>query len=421
MARSGQIAAARVQFAIPSATPLAALLPAAWKPPLAGLAAQPLALSVLAAGPPDALATGITLSLGDVGLTASPVLDLTGRTAAGALTLRHPSAIALFKLLGQPSGITWPGAGSVSLRADMLLSASQFGLPDFVLSMGDLTANGSLLATQAGAVSGELDADTLALPPIPADFSVLWSALGAVLGKISVSANRVWLAGDQILGPAAGSIALTPSQASFTLTRAAFAGGNLSGRLDAAISPAAAPALTAKFTLTGTNASNLDLPAAFPLTLPTGTIGGSASLTATGYTPSAWAATLSGAAQITAQNGSLSGFSLAGLGAALQSARRAAALRNACLAGTTNFSGLSVAGAFDHGLFNLRTASLESPAGTAAAAGTIDLPDQVLALKLELTPAVPNPPALGLTLLGNWASPKQIPAIKPGLRWSAAP
>jgi uncharacterized protein involved in outer membrane biogenesis len=421
MARSGQIAAARALVAIPSATPLAGLLPAAWQPPLAGLTAKPLAVSVVAAGPPQALATGITISLGDIGLTASPVLDLNHRTATGALTLRHPSAIALFKLLGEPSGISWPGAGSVSLRADMQLSAAQFGLPDFVLSMGDLTANGSLFATQAGAITGEINADTLALPPIPADFSQFWSAMQATSGKINVSANRVWVAGQEILGPIAGNIALAPSRASFTLTRTALAGGNLSGSLDAAMSPSAAPALTAKFTLTGTDASKLALPIAFPLTLPSGTLGGSAILTATGYSPSAWAATLSGTAQLSAQNGSLSGFNLAGLGAALQSARRAAALRNSCVTGSTNFTALSIAGLFDHGLFNLHVASLESSSGDVSATGAIDVPDQMLALKLALRPAVTNPPALGLTLLGNWANPKQIPAIKPGLRWTAAP
>jgi uncharacterized protein involved in outer membrane biogenesis len=420
----GQIAAARALLSLPSAAPLAALapagfaglgLPAGFALP-AGLATAPLSALALAANGPPGLLTSAVINLGDIGVTASPTLDLAHGTAAGPLTLRYPNAIGLFKLLGQNAGLAWPGAGSVSLRADLAVSPAGIGLPDFVLTMGDLTASGTLTTTPEHGLNADIAADTLALPPFPADVSPLWKVLAQQTGKISISANQVLLAGASVFGPAAAQIQLQPGAATFNLRHAALGNGNLAGTLTAALPAGAAPALTAKFTLTKADLAAIDLPVNLPLTLPTGIADATASLTAAGFTPQAWAATLAGGVALSASNGSLTGFNLPGLAAALTSGG-ADALTNACLTGASPFDSVHLSGNFSHGIFAIASANLSSPAGAATASGTIDIPDQAIALKLNFTPKVTSPPGLGLAMIGNWAAPKKIPSIKSGLLW----
>jgi uncharacterized protein involved in outer membrane biogenesis len=412
----GKITAARALLSLPSAAPLSALLPPRWQPP-ASLSSEKLAAFLLAAGPVEKLATSLTLSLGDINAFTAPVLDLTKLTAAGPLLLRTPSAIALFKTLGLTAGLPWPGAGSVSVRADFSASPSQLSLPDFVLSMGDLTAAGNFSITPDLTVAGNINADTLALPPVPSDFSPLWAALAAAKGKLAISANRVLLNGDQIFGPSAAGVSLQPGSAAFTLNKATLGGGQLSGNLSAALSPTTPPALTGKFSLTGVDVSALNLPIAFPLSLTSGTVTTSGALTASGYTTQAWSATLSGTAGVSAANGAITGFGLAALGAALTPTPREDALRTACLTGNTQFATLTLAGNFSNGIYQIASAALQGPAGAATATGTIDVPDEAVALELTFVPDVAQPPKLGLAMIGGWANPKKIPAIKPALDW----
>jgi len=381
------------------------------------LAGGKLSAFLLAAGPPAHLATSLTLTLGDINAFAAPVLDLTKFSAAGSLLLRHPSAIALFRTLGLNAGLAYPGAGSVSLRADFLASQTQFGLPDFVLSMGDLTAAGKLVFASDSGINGNIAADTLALPPFPADLSTLWATLAGAQGKISLTANRVLMAGNELLGPSAASLVLQPDKAAFTLTNAAFAGGALTGNIAATLSPAAPPALTARISLTGANVGGFNLQTAFPLTVPSGIISAQASLTASGYTPQAWAATLSGTASMTAANGTISGFDLGALTNALNQTPRETALRTACVTGSTDFSTLTLTGNFTNGIFTIASAALQGLAGAASAAGSIDVPDEATALNLSFVPNITAPPRLGLAMIGPWSAPRKIPSIKEGLNW----
>ena len=105
----GQVADAQGFVSLPSAAPLAALLPASWRPPAALL--QPrLNLSLAAAGPPGALAASAVATLGDFTLTAAPTMGLTTGTANGPLTLRNPDAIATAAMFRLNHGLAWPGA-----------------------------------------------------------------------------------------------------------------------------------------------------------------------------------------------------------------------------------------------------------------------------------------------------------------------
>jgi len=431
--QTAQITSARAILSLPSAAPIAALLPPAWRPP-AALTKAPLSLSFLAAGPANALATSAVLTLGEVSITASPVINLLNQSAAGALTLRHPDAIAAFKAFGLNAGLAWPGAGSIALRANMLLSPTQMGFSDFVLSMGDLTANGTLMYGTNHHLNGEIDADTLALPPLPADFTPLWAYLDNIQGKIGISANRTLLAGIPVLGPAAGNITLSPGKFDLDVSRAQLANGNLTGAFSATLpapaapvagkpAPALPPAISAKFTLTGADAdaAALTLPYAFPITLSGGTINAAIDLNASGYAPPVWLATLTGNASLAASAGSLNGFNLPGLITALKAPKgRASQLRTASLTGATPFDHLNLTSSLDSGIATLTSADLQSQSGSATASGNIDLPDRGVTLTLTLQPAVPAPPKLTLNLDGGWHAPRKIAAIKSALSWHPA-
>jgi uncharacterized protein involved in outer membrane biogenesis len=420
-APTGDILSARAILALPSGAPLAALLPAALRPP-AVLTKAPLAISFLAAGSANQLATSASLTLGNIGITASPVIDLIEQTAHGAFTLRHPNAIKAFKAFGLNAGLAWPGAGSIALRANVTLSPTQMGFSDFVLSMGDLTGNGALIYTTDHQLHGQIDADTLALPPLPAKLPLPWTYLTNMHGKIGIAANRILVAGSPILGPSIARITLSPGKLDLALTQADLAGGTVKGDFSATL-PAApgvsiAPAIVAKFALTGAAATAFNLPVAFPFTLAGGAVDAAADLTATGYTPAAWLATLAGNASLTAHAGTLTGFNLPGLRTALTAPKnRASQMRAASLTGATPFTALNITATLNSGIVSLNQASLQAPSGTATAIGDIDLPDTGITLTLMLVPNVQAPPKLTLTLAGNWQMPRQIAALKPALTW----
>ncbi len=414
---ASNVTAARGFLSLPSAAPLAALLPPRWQTFPAALAQPRLSLTFAARGPSNALAASAVATLGAFTITAAPVLNLAQSSATGAISLQHPSAIAALAIFGLSQGVTFPGPGSVSLRANFTASPTTYGLPDFVLSLGNLTATGRLLSTK-GIISGQITADTLALPPVPANYALPWNSLAGAQGKITIAANRVLYGGIPILGATTASLTLAPSNSlTLALPQASLAGGTLTGTITAASSNNLPPALAAQFSASHIDPTQLNLPLAFPYTL-SGIFDASGSLTATGYSPRIWAATLGGTTSLNASNGRLHGFSLQGLAQALQSPNRAHALRAALAGGSTSYTTLALSGSFGHGNCTLTTASLTGPAGTASATGSIDIYDNSLALRLSLHPYVAPPLTLNTAVLGNWSAPKQYPRLKPALDWA---
>jgi uncharacterized protein involved in outer membrane biogenesis len=413
----GNVTAARGFLALPSAAPLAALLPASWPRLPAALVQPRLSVTLAARGPANALAASVLATLGAFTLTTSPVINLTQPSAAGAISLQHPSAIAALNIFGLSQGLTYPGAGSISLRADFMASPASFGLPNFILSFGDLTAEGQLMSNK-GVISGQIAAGTLALPPIPANYTLPWTALAAAQGKIGITAERVLYGGNPILGATAASLTLAPGHGlTLALSQASLAGGTLAGNITATTANNQPPALTAQFTASHVDPTQLNLPLTFPYTLA-GNFDASAALTASGYTPKTWAATLGGSVSLSASNGQLNGVSLTGLAQALGARDRAGALRAALTGGNTGFVTLALSGIFSHGNCTLSTASLTGPSGSASATGSIDIFDKSLALRLALEPNVTPPLTINTAVLGNWASPKQYPRLKPALDWA---
>jgi len=413
----GQVTSAHGFVSLPSAAPLTMLLPSSWHPPLA-LLQPPLNLALTADGPPGALATSAVGTLGDFAFTAAPTVDLNAGTASGAVTLRHPDAIAAAALLHLPHGLAWPGAGSLSLRAGMLISPQQFGLPDFDLSFGDLTANGHVVSDK-GIVAGDIEADTLALPPLSLLMTLPWSGIAQAPGTLKFTANRVLYNGQPALGAADGTITVGANSLAGTLTRAAIAGGNLAGSFAASLSASAPPSLALKFAGTKLDASQLHLPITFPFTLPDGIVTATADLTASGYAPNSWKATLSGTATLTAANGHITGFDLPALVTALHSPGHPH-LRASITSGASAFDTLALSANFANGEGSVTAARLTTSSGTATMEGTTDMVDHDVALRLSLQPDVTPPLTIDNTILGSWREAKQYPHLRAIRGWQPA-
>ncbi len=416
--KAGQAIAGRGFVALPSAAPLAALFPARWQIP-AGLLQPRLNATLFVAGTPASLTTSLVGRLGDFSFTAAPVIDLTKRNAAGPVSLRNPDAIAAFSLFGLSQGLVWPGPGSISLRADFTASPRSVGLPDFVLSLGSLTADGRIL-DQQGVIQGDIDADTLALPPIPADIHIPWQKLANAHGALRLSATRLRYAGHVILQNISASLELSPDHASLAVAHAGLAGGELAGNFSATTG-GTAPALRASFTASKLDPAMLRLPLSFPYWLSGGRLGASASLTATGYSPKIWLATLAGTASLTSTGGTLNGFDLAGIVPALRGASPVPGLWGALTKGGTAFSYLTARATLAQGNATLGDTRLSGPQGSATATGSIDIFDQDLAMDLTFMPRARPPLTVNMMALGGWAAPKHFPALAAALKWRPTP
>jgi uncharacterized protein involved in outer membrane biogenesis len=416
MQPDGTIVTAHALVSLPSAAPLAAFLPAGFAIPPAALN-QPFSLAVTAAGATAALATNAAASLGEFSISASPVLNLDKYSLAGPLTLRHPSAIAAFKLFGANAGLAWPGPGSISLRTDLNLSGGVIDLPNFVISMGDLTAAGKITVSSDDEINGDINADTLALPPLPADLSAFWKILPSLHGKISLNTNQVFIAGTRYLGATNATIAMQPSKLAASIVQANIAGGNLAGNLAITQTMPQPPSLSGNFIIQHADLSQIQYPYAFPLALPAGIASMSVNLSSSGFTPQTWLATMSGTANVQASNGSISGFDLAGLAAAVTAPNRAAALKAAAQTGSSKFTSMTADCDINHGVLKFQGAKLQGPAGQATATGTIDLSDSDAALNLSLVPNLVPPATIGLAIIGGWSNPRKVLSLKSALAW----
>ncbi|HQT68750.1 MAG: hypothetical protein B7Z78_05635 [Rhodospirillales bacterium 20-60-12] len=415
---------------------LAANLPAGWGVATGlqhrKLLEAPIALEILASGKPGALAASIGAKIGAAEFTASPVIDLPARTAAGALSFRYPNAIALTQGLGlKKAGLDWPGPGSVGLRAAFAAGGSTVTLPDFVLSYGDMDANGSLALSGIGGplhLIGQIDASTLSLALPDLAQPLPWDGLGGLDAHVAVAADQVVVDGQSWAGGLTGSVMLDGKALNIAIDHAQFAGGDLTLAARAAL-PAGAtpPALTAKWALTHADAAAVPLLGAFA----SGQMALKADVAAQGFSLKSWIATLSGQANMSLDQGSVAGFDLPAAAAALAGAlarppahpAASIALRAAVAGGVSPVSSLSATGTIANGAVTLNQATMTSPAGRAQAAGDIDLVEHSLALKIAIQPMVSgrgDVPAIGLALAGPWAAPRRMIATQPLLAWIAA-
>ncbi len=186
--------------------------------------------------------------------------------------------------------------------------------------------------------------------------------------------------------------------------------------LDAARDP---PAVHAEGKLSGLI---LDGPLfGLPLDLEAGTLDLTAKLAASGHSPAALLATLSGTASGVLTDGRLSGFDLPGLRQALAAQDRTnigPTVRAVLAGGTSPVRRLALAGRIAGGELTLTDATMQADAGDAQATGTVDLAGQLFDLELALHPGA-GAPGIGVLVAGSFAAPRRVPELAGLTAWLA--
>ena len=428
LGEGGRIADGRLDIQAPSATALAELVPARFVPARLGSPGDvtrfwrgPASVSVLASGPPEALALRLAADLGDLRLEAQPLVDLPGRRAAGALTLRHPGAPRLAESLGLRGAPSWLGDGSLGLVAQISVQLpgerpGRIAAEPFDLTAGSLRANGTLALDHIGdaaappLLSGRVVADTLPLPlpylrsPDPLPFGALagWQA------QVKLEAAHV-LAGDAPeLLQAAATLALTDGKLRIDGLSARLAQGALTGSASVALPPGQAggsPVLALDAKLAG--AVLTEKLFGLPVDIASGRLDAAVSVSAAGYSPAALLATLAGQARLAVADGTLSGVSLGAMGPGLADA----AVRAALAGGSTPFAQASLGLLAQHGVLHVTEGRMAGPTGAGTLAGSVDLAGQAAELRLGLLPAVADPPEIVLLLTGPLEGLRVVPEL----------
>ncbi len=392
MDSQGVLRNARLVLAAPHASPFVALLPARLRGATA-IWAAPLAANVTAAGPSDGLALSVQGTLGDLDFSAQPVMDLIHDHWQGAVTLRHPSATRLLRGLGYGDAAAWLGEGSFSVVANAASDGSSWAIAPLTFSIGMLHGGGRLMRASARPpderkITGTLAIDTLPWPepeagePIPVALLRGWEAtlgitVGAVVDDLSPVASHVRAFTD-----------VTDGVLRVSIESAQVLGGNATGTVK--LTATDPPVLTAAFGLSRGHlspTSEPDLPGWLPLGLTAADLDGHVTLTARGYSLSAWLASLDGALGFSAAHGLLSGLNLAaipnpGLGETLAATRK-----SALFAGSTPFDSLIATASLSQGDLQLDGFALSGAAGEMTAAGQVDLVRGICNLNLALKPA----------------------------------
>ncbi len=407
---AGQLSDGSLSVATIDATPLSDLVPAPWRATPA-LWQGPAKLEVKAAGPPTALALGIKLSLADARLDADPTIDLHSGTWGGTVTLRHPGARRLLSTLGLPAlaGLpelpAWLGDGSLSLVAQVAGAPGRLNAESFDVTAATLHSSGRLVFDDSGSkphLSGHIGVDTLPLPMLDggSEVSLPVGLLHGWRGDVHVDIGQV-LAGSQPVGNhASASVVVANGALRIEQFAGELGGGTLTGRFsfDGTGEP---PALSLQARLT--NATITGPLADTPLDLLSGQVSGSVELSAGGYSPATILATLGGHLTLTSTDGAVGGFDLSRAKLAAENPDPVAAQTDAAAAlgfGATAFDRLDIAASVAHGELTLDAARLHGNAGDVDLSGSMDLPSQTLDLRLELRPALPNPPAIAIRLAG---------------------
>lgn len=382
-----------------------------------GLLTGPLSATLQASGPPRALHAKLNVTVGDLGIEAQPVFDPAGGWA-GPVTLHHPGARRLLRMIGLDAD--WLGEGSASVvaqgmswrRAD---AGIQVAIDRAEIVAGALRGRGSW-GWDGAALTGQVAFDTLPVPQAAALDGWPVSRLQGWRGDITVTAGAILSNQAVLLLDAGAGLSLRDGVLTVRNGTAQWLGAaiTLAGTVDASSTRAR---LAGRAEVSGLRIE----PGDAPITLAEGIWAGSLQAEATGQSVAALLATLSGQGQAIVRGGVVRGFGLAALtdGLALPDPEAArSAVRDALLSGTTPFDMLMLGVALRGGLGTL-DGSLSVPAGTARLTGTIDVPAGLLDAQIALQPASAAPLSVDLRLLGPVGAPRRSPNLSGLSRWLA--
>ena len=393
--KTGALHDGRLVVTAPHATPLVDLLPRRLRSMNPDFWAAPLAATVTASGPPTALAVALQGQLGDLGLSAQPVMDLVHHKWRGALTLQHPSAARLIGAFGFGQAAAWLGDGSLSVVATVASDDGAWRVGPLSFSLGLVHGGGSLayqasVPPQERRVTGALRFSTLPWPhpaasdPVPLALLRGWNATVAL--SVETIANDLSPVAKQVQANAD----VTDGVLRLAVEHAALMGGTAFGtiKLDSADPPHAALELGLQNATVGSGPAPAWVPKAFRASH----LDARLLLTANGYSLSSWRASLSGVVAVTAADGSLPGISLAATGSAVKAGEAGSRM---LFSGATPFDSLTATGTIAQGELQLTQATLAGKPGRMNATGQVDLVRGVCNLSLALE-ASAAPPATGL-------------------------
>ncbi len=382
-------------------------------PPGVSLWRAPVRVDVTGSGTLAGLAGRVVAQIGDLRVEAGPTLDLVQGKWGGSVAARHPGAPRLAESLGVMGTAAWLGDGSFGVVAQV-----QGDVGKVVVEAFDMTA-GALHVTGAGAaagrrVTGKVDFETLPLPlPYPRATQPFPAVdLGGWEGVVQVRAGQMLLGLSPAVEELRGELAFGGGAVRLEGVTARLAGGVVSGR-GAVETGGAAPRVALDLRLEGVAPVGriLDL----PLDFEGGRMDGTIALTATGASPGALLATLAGEAKLSVVEGVLDGVAMGGLVEPFEARAVAAALAG----GATRFGRMEVEVGFDRGGAVLRKAEMTGPGGRLVGSGSVDLVGGAMEVRLELAPAVADPPVLAVRLTGPWGAPGRVAEVADLIRWRA--
>ena len=423
LGRDGTVTAGRLVVTAPNPRLLAQIFPAPFGKAL-GRWQAPFSLGATAGGSPSHLAITIDATLGDLRLTAAPMVDLPNRSWRGTLTLRHPGAAQLIAASGLPDRDGWPGPGSFSLIGQIAGTPGGWSLDGLRLVAGALTASGQLHFAEEPAglrVDGAIQASTLpVLLPSATDTEPL--SLGFLSewhGTIGLEADKV-LAGNRLmLSNARGRVSADGHAVVIEVHADPPGGGSFAavlrfdptGEVPHATLGGAFSGVVLQGGLFGT-----------ALDLEQGTLAGKFALSGQGYSAAAMLATLGGTVELSGRGGVLGGINLLQVHAVLASretAKTEPMLLTALSGGSSSFARLDVVAHGAQGRFTLNRAQMQADEGTITASGTLDVPARGMDLRLTLTPAIGGAPPVVVRLAGSAARPKRLTEVTEALQWLA--
>jgi hypothetical protein len=429
LGEGGRLSDGLLNLETTEASPLAELLPTAWRATPA-FWHGPAKLEMQAAGPQEALAIGVRLALADGRLEARPTIDVRSGEWTGSLTLQHPGARRLITALGlaEQSGMTglpaWLGDGSLALVTHATSAPGRLAVDTFDLTAAGLHADGNLALERGGSeprLTGRVHVDSLSisLPDGGSDVPLPLGMLRGWRGAVKVEVGCLLAGLRPVLSDAAADLTVADGALRVERFSANLGSGAVSG--DFAFGAAAgSPSLSLQVRLS--DASIVGPLADGPFDLLSGRADGNLRFTASGYSPSAILATLDGRITLAVADGALSGFDLfrAKLAVEKPDAKAAEAMASDALgSGATGFDRLELSASLAHGDLSLDAGLMTGIAGEARFTGGMNLATQALDVRIALQPALPNPPEIVIRVTGPLDRPTRTPELANLARWMA--